>query len=69
VLEERWSAAGFVRIHRSYLVSLRLVSELRLTGSGYVVLIDHHELPVSRRHTRDLKDRLVRAAKAGWSRG
>jgi len=68
VLEERWYDAGFVRIHRSYLVSLRLVSELRLTGSGYVVLVDKHELPVSRRHTRELKDRLVRAAKAGWSR-
>jgi hypothetical protein len=24
-------------------------------------------LPVSRRHTRDLKDRLVRAAKQGWT--
>ncbi len=69
VLEERWSEAGFVRIHRSYLVCLRLVSELRLTSSGYVVLVDDHELPVSRRHTRELKDRLVRAAKAGWSRG
>ncbi len=69
VLEERWSEAGFVRIHRSYLVLLRVVSELRLTGSGYVVLVDDHKLPVSRRHTRELKDRLVRAAKAGWSRG
>lgn len=68
VLEERWSEAGFVRIHRSYLVSLRLIRELRLTGSGYVVVVDGTELPVSRRHTRALKDRLVRAAKAGWTR-
>ncbi|CAN5266722.1 LytTR family DNA-binding domain-containing protein [soil metagenome] len=68
VLEERWSEAGFVRIHRSYLVSLRLISELRLTGSGYVVVVDDSELPVSRRHTRLLKDKLVRAAKAGWTR-
>ena len=68
VLEERWSEAGFVRIHRSYLVALRLISELRLTGTGYVVLVDDHQLPVSRRHTRELKDRLVRAAKAGWTR-
>ena len=37
VLAERWADAGFVRIHRSYLVSLRDVRELRLTGSGYVV--------------------------------
>lgn len=68
VLEERWSAAGFVRIHRSFLVSLRLISELRLSSTGYVVVVDDRELPVSRRHTRELKDRLVRAAKVGWSR-
>ena len=30
VLEEKWADAGFVRIHRSYLVSLPLVTELRL---------------------------------------
>src|SRR5262249_5928472 len=37
VLEERWADAGFVRIHRSYLVALRLISELRLTQGGYLV--------------------------------
>ncbi|HEY9473071.1 MAG TPA: LytTR family DNA-binding domain-containing protein [Mycobacteriales bacterium] len=68
VLEERWADVGFVRIHRSYLVALRLIRELRLTGSGYVVRVDDRELPVSRRHTRELKDRLVRGAKAGWIR-
>jgi DNA-binding LytR/AlgR family response regulator len=57
-----------VRIHRSYLVAVRRISELRLTGSGYVVIIDGHELPVSRRHTRELKERLVRVAKTGWTR-
>jgi DNA-binding LytR/AlgR family response regulator len=65
-LAERWADAGFVRIHRSYLVQLGLITELRLTGGGYVVSIDGRELPVSRRHTRDLKDRLVRAAKQNW---
>jgi hypothetical protein len=34
-----------------------------------VVIVDGAELPVSRRHTRELKDRLVRAAKQGWQRG
>jgi DNA-binding LytR/AlgR family response regulator len=67
-LAERWADAGFVRIHRSYLVQLRLIAELRLTGSGYVVMVDDTELPVSRRHTRDLKDKLVRAAKQDWNR-
>jgi DNA-binding LytR/AlgR family response regulator len=68
-LAERWADAGFVRIHRSYLVQIRLIGELRLTNSGYVVIVDGAELPVSRRHTRELKDRLVRAAKQGWQRG
>jgi DNA-binding LytR/AlgR family response regulator len=68
VLEERWADAGFVRIHRSYLVALRLITELRLTQGGYVVRIGERELPVSRRHTRELKDRLVRAAKSGLTR-
>ena len=63
-LEERWEKAGFVRIHRSYLVPLSLITELRMGGSGYSVVIGHEEkvLPVSRRHTRELKDRLVRGA-------
>jgi DNA-binding LytR/AlgR family response regulator len=75
VLEDKWADAGFVRIHRSYLVALPLVTELRMAASGYVVRIgggttpnDHAELPVSRRHTRELKDRLVRAAKQAWNR-
>jgi DNA-binding LytR/AlgR family response regulator len=67
-LAERWADAGFVRIHRSYLVQIRLISELRLTGSGYVVAVDGIELPVSRRHTRELKDKLIRAAKHDWTR-
>ncbi len=71
VLEDRWRDAGFVRIHRSFLVALPLVTELRLSGSGYVVRVgnspDCAELPVSRRHTRELKDRLVRATKQAWS--
>ena len=67
-LAERWADAGFVRIHRSYLVQLRVVAELRLTQSGYVVAVDGTELPVSRRHTRELKDKLIRAAKHDWTR-
>ena len=60
-LEERWKEAGFVRIHRSYLVALAMVTELRMGQGGYQVVLGNEEkvLPVSRRHTRDLKDRLV----------
>ena len=65
-LEERWAAAGFVRIHRSYLVALKLVTELRAVGSGHALRLGEPgepgsvELPVSRRHGRALRERLVR---------
>lgn len=70
-LEERWGEAGFVRIHRSFLVALSLITELKMGASGYTVVIgdNEKELPVSRRHTRHLKDRLVRAPKNGWGGG
>jgi DNA-binding LytR/AlgR family response regulator len=66
-LEERWEQAGFVRIHRSFLVSLQLITELRMGQGGYQVVIGNEEkvLPVSRRHTRELKDRLVGSARNG----
>ncbi|WP_433267049.1 LytR/AlgR family response regulator transcription factor [Actinosynnema sp. CS-041913] len=69
-LEERWGNAGFVRIHRSFLVALPLVTELRMTSNGYAVVIGSgdgaKELPVSRRHTRELKERIVRPPKSSW---
>ncbi|WP_163512812.1 LytR/AlgR family response regulator transcription factor [Fodinicola acaciae] len=58
-LADRWSDAGFVRIHRSYVVALSAISELRSTDSGYVVVVDELPLPVSRRHSRAVRDRLV----------
>lgn len=60
-LEERWEKYGFVRIHRSYLVPVNLITEMQLGGNGYHVIIGNGErkLPVSRRHTRELKDRIT----------
>jgi len=60
-LEQRWGPAGFLRIHRGYLVAVRHVSELRSTAGGLCVVVGDRELPVSRRHAADLKERLVRA--------
>lgn len=65
-LETRWRNIGFQRIHRSYLVALGLVTGLRTTDAGMLVRIRENgaspavELPVSRRQTRELRDRLVR---------
>ncbi|MGO1049888.1 LytR/AlgR family response regulator transcription factor [Crossiella sp. CA198] len=62
-LEERWRAAGFVRVHRSHLVSLRFVDELRLDTGQLSVRVGAQVLPVSRRHARELRDLLVRQAR------
>jgi two-component system response regulator LytT len=59
-LEEHWTDHGFVRIHRGYLVCLRDISELRSDGGHTEVRVLGETLPVSRRHLRELRDRLVR---------
>lgn len=66
-LEQDWAAAGFVRIHRSILISTGFVDEVRLDGGRCSVVIDGEELQVSRRHTRELRDLLVRNARPGPS--
>ncbi len=69
-LEEKWREAGFVRIHRSLLVALGHVEEVRMEGGRCTVVVDGEELAVSRRHTRELRDLLVRRARPGsTSRG
>ncbi len=66
LLESRWRTKGFQRVHRSYLVALHQVSGLRSTDAGVLVRVKANgespavELPVSRRQTRELRDRLVR---------
>jgi DNA-binding LytR/AlgR family response regulator len=60
VLEQQWTEHGFARVHRSYLVALRDVRELRTDEGGASVVVDGRVVPVSRRHLRELRDRLVR---------
>ena len=62
-LEEHWREHGFARIHRSYLVSLRAIHEVRTAQGHTVVRIGTIDLPVSRRHSKELRDRLVRQAR------
>lgn len=59
-LEERWGPAGFVRIHRSTLVSLPTIDQVRVERGRCLVRLGDIELQVSRRHTRELRDRLLR---------
>lgn len=65
-LEEHWSHASFVRVHRSYLLAVPAVRELRsdLTG-GLLAHTDVGDVPVSRRHARELRERLLDAATRG----
>jgi DNA-binding LytR/AlgR family response regulator len=65
-LEEYWEKAGFVRVHRGFLVAMRAVRELRSdSAGGLLVHTAVGDVPVSRRHARELKDRLLDAAKRG----
>ena len=57
-LTSAWSAAGFIRIHRSYLIRTSSITEVRNTDGRRTILIDGRELPVSRRYARLLQDHL-----------
>jgi DNA-binding LytR/AlgR family response regulator len=59
VLERRWADAGFVRIHRSTLVALGHIEEVRVADGRMTVRLGTDELLVSRRHSRELRDRLT----------
>jgi DNA-binding LytR/AlgR family response regulator len=60
-LEEEWAPVRFARIHRSLLVNLGRVTEIRTEAGRCSVVVDGTtELVVSRRHTRQVKDLLAR---------
>ncbi|MDQ6642794.1 MAG: LytTR family DNA-binding domain-containing protein [Actinomycetota bacterium] len=60
-LEQRWGGAGFLRIHRSLLVALAHVDEVRMDSGRCSVLVGGVELQVSRRHTPRLREMLRRS--------
>jgi DNA-binding LytR/AlgR family response regulator len=66
-LETDWAEAGFVRIHRSLLVSTNHLLEVHNESGRCSVVVDldgeeSATLQVARRHTRELRDLLVRQA-------
>ncbi|TYB45342.1 LytTR family transcriptional regulator [Actinomadura chibensis] len=67
-LEEAWGDAGFVRIHRSHLVSLAHVDEMVVESGRCTLRVGGARLTVSRRNTGALRDRLVRGVLPGASR-
>lgn len=65
-LAEYWEDCGFVRVHRGYLVAIAAVRELRSDSVGGVLAhTAGGDVPVSRRHARELRERLMRAAQRG----
>lgn len=61
-LADDWADAGFARIHRSHVVNLGHVREVRVNGGRCTILVpvgeDLVELVVARRHTRPLRELL-----------
>jgi DNA-binding LytR/AlgR family response regulator len=65
-LERQWAEAGFLRVHRSYLVQLDHVSRMRGGPGHATVTIGRVELPVSRRLQPTLREALdARRLRAG----
>jgi DNA-binding LytR/AlgR family response regulator len=60
-LEERWADAGFLRVHRGFLVNVAAVEQLRSTmGSITLDLGQGQSVPVSRRFSPAVRDALVK---------
>jgi two-component system response regulator LytT len=57
-LERQWAQAGYLRIHRSYLVCLAHIDQVRLGAGRASVMVNGAELPVSRRHLPGVRDKL-----------
>ncbi len=59
-LENDWSASGFARVHRAYLVNLTHAVELRaqLNSTAVLIMRDGTEVPVARRNVAALRRRL-----------
>ncbi|MFC5995535.1 LytR/AlgR family response regulator transcription factor [Pseudonocardia hispaniensis] len=65
-LEEHWGEVGYVRVHRSFLLAVHAVQELRSDVSGGLLAhTDAGDVPVSRRHARELRNLLLEAATRG----
>lgn len=68
-LAERWADAGFVRVHRSYLVRAAAITAARLGGAAAQVTIgDVAVIPVSRRLAPAVRTALMDSGRAGAER-
>ncbi len=58
IIQER---TPFIRCHRQYLVNLNQIAEIELQDNGAAEIVTHSgkRVPVSRRHLREIKDKLL----------
>ena len=65
-LAEDWDAAGFVRVHRSTVINLAHVHEVRMVSGRCSIVVpygsDLVELQVARRHVRTVRERIQERA-------
>ncbi|MGE0023590.1 MAG: MHYT domain-containing protein, partial [Hyphomicrobium sp.] len=62
-IEAKLDASEFMRVHRSYIVSMRNVASIKKTGDGGIAKLSGevpYSLPISRRKLSELKARLER---------
>jgi DNA-binding LytR/AlgR family response regulator len=65
-LEQEWADAGFLRVHRSFLVNMQRLEEVRTETQGnHVARIGGRDVPVSRRGLRTIRLFLADAARIG----
>jgi DNA-binding LytR/AlgR family response regulator len=59
-VERRFAEQGFLRVHRQYLVNLSRAVEIRaqLNGTAVMRVENGAEIPVARRHVRELRRRV-----------
>lgn len=64
-LEERWAAAGFIRVHRSYLVDRNAITTVRLVGAHPSLTVAGEEIPVSRRSIQVVREAILQLPEEG----
>ena len=58
-LELRWADAGFIRVHRSYLVARNAITTMKLIGSHPSLTVAGEEIPVSRRSISVVREAIL----------
>ncbi|MEI5582607.1 MULTISPECIES: LytR/AlgR family response regulator transcription factor [unclassified Agromyces] len=64
-LEERWAPAGFIRVHRSYLVDRNAITTVRLVGAHPSLTVAGEEIPVSRRSIQVVREAILQLPEEG----